>query len=576
MNTRTDATFDDALKLMGTHGKWQWLIFFLTGLSGCFVAFHNMGAVFLAVTPKHWCSSNDFEIFKENYNWTEAEIKDAFIPSNTADGKTDIVYSSCNKYAVNFSIFNENDLKNPSFMSNYTKTHSNNLLKEECSSWTYDRSEYVSTVITEWDLVCSQKALSSTVQSSFMGGVLLGCIVFGWISDKYGRRKSVLIALVLFIAASLLTAASNHYIMFFIFRFLCALGDAGVFSVAFVIITEVSGRKSRAFLGLQYMVPFSVGFMALPGIAYFIREWFWLQLAISIPNLVLLIYFWFLPESPRWLIMQRRFNDALTVFKFGAKYNGRTLPPDNEMLDMLQKIHSRDTKPEKFTEEQKAGNFLDLVRTPKLRNRSLIIGLVWFVAGMVYYGLSFSAPYIGTSIYIYIFLAAAVEVPAFILIYVFIQKIGRRLVLLISVIISGLACLAILATPTDMTWTVTALSLIGKFFSTGFYGLIFLYTVELFPTPVRNLAVGTGAMLSRLGSVVAPYITDILRHYHESIPMATFGSLCIISGILSFYLPETKGKNLPETVEEIECTEPFLQAEHQNIKMVPMKNRIQV
>lgn len=569
---KADATFDDVLKLVGTHGKWQWLLFFLTGLSGCFVAFHNMGAVFLASIPEHWCSSPDYDMLSERYNWTEAEIKDALLPPEQISDK--VGYSSCTKYVVNFSIFDESDLRDPELVSNYTKTHSKSLLKEECSSWIYDQSEYESTVVSEWDMVCQHKALVSIVQSSFMAGVLLGCLVFGWISDKYGRRKSVLIALVMFVAASLLTAASNHYIMFLIARFLCALGDAGVFSVAFVIITEVSGRKSRAFLGLQYMMPFSFGFMALPGIAYYIRDWFWLQLAISIPNLILLIYFWYLPESPRWLIMQNRLDDALTVLKFGAKYNGTTLPPNDELYQALQNIQNRDKDPEKLIEEKKAGNFLDLVRTPRLRNRSLIIGLVWFVAGLVYYGLSFSAPYIGTSIYLYIFLAAAVEVPAFLLIWYFIQLIGRRIVLITSVIISGLSCLAILATPTALTWVITVLSLMGKFFSTGFYGLIFLYTVELFPTPVRNLAVGTGAMLSRLGSVVAPFIIDLLRNYHESIPMVTFGSLCIVSGLLSFYLPETVGKNLPETVEEIECTRPMLKEDKQNIKMAPVKNEI--
>lgn len=66
---------------------------------------------------------------------------------------------------------------------------------------------------------------------------------------------------------------------------------------------------------------------------------------------------------------------------------------------------------------------------------------------MVYYGLSFSAPYIGISTYLYIFLAAAVEVPAFFVVQVLIQIIGRRIVLIVGIIISGLSCLFILATP---------------------------------------------------------------------------------------------------------------------------------
>ena len=59
------------------------------------------------------------------------------------------------------------------------------------------------------------------------------------------------------------------------------------------------------------------------------------------------------------------------------------------------------------------------------------------------------------------------------------------------------------------------------------------------------------------------------RNYHESIPMATFGTMCLIAGLLAFYLPETKGFNLPESIEEIEGQK---QVDEEKVNMTTSKD----
>ena len=62
--------------------------------------------------------------------------------------------------------------------------------------------------VSEWDLVCSRTALLSTVQGSYMGGVFVGCLFWGWASDKFGRKPSIMIAAVIQICSSVAAAFS--------------------------------------------------------------------------------------------------------------------------------------------------------------------------------------------------------------------------------------------------------------------------------------------------------------------------------------------------------------------------------
>ena len=68
-----------------------------------------------------------------------------------------------------------------------------------------------------------------------MGGVFVGCIVFGWASDKFGRRPTMLCAIVTQICSTIICAFSVNYIMFIFFRFLIAFSVSGVFECGFVL-----------------------------------------------------------------------------------------------------------------------------------------------------------------------------------------------------------------------------------------------------------------------------------------------------------------------------------------------------
>ncbi len=88
--------------------------------------------------------------------------------------------------------------------------------------------------------------------------------------------------------------------------------STGIYGTSFVLVIEILGTDWRGLAGNLFCLPFAVGYMFLAGVAYYIREWRYLQLVLSIPSVILLATGWFLPESPRWL-MRKVVN--LLIFK---------------------------------------------------------------------------------------------------------------------------------------------------------------------------------------------------------------------------------------------------------------------
>ena len=318
--------------------------------------------------------------------------------------------------------------------------------------------------VSEWDLVCSRTALLSTVQGSYMGGVFVGCLFWGWASDKFGRKPSIMIAAVIQICSSVAAAFSVNYIMFIFFRFIIAFSVSGVFECAFVLVMEIVSPELRTPMGIMTQFPFGLGVCILPAIAYFFRDWMPLQLAISVPCLVLLSYYWEIPESPRWLVQKKRFKEAKVILQKIAKANGNELPEDEEFLKMLEKLDdsekTEEAGPVLTTSEKLKAAFEEvaiLFATPNLRKRTLNIFYSWLVVAMVYYGLSFNSKNIGGDMYVSMFISGMAEVLACLAIIPALAKFGRVKIYSGGFIAGGLCCLAVAV----MLWTMEP---VGSYF----------------------------------------------------------------------------------------------------------------
>jgi OCT family organic cation transporter-like MFS transporter 4/5 len=537
------STFEDILSLVGDKGRWQYKIFLLTWIEGVLIGFHHLSSVFLGYTPKHWCQLGDLPLPDE---WSLEQKKNFSIPRVGEE------LDQCQRYDIGSGNI-DNDFA--------TAVSQRTTDTVKCDGWDYDLSMGLTTVV-DWDLVCDRTALLSTVQGSYMGGVFVGCLFWGWASDKFGRRPSILIAAVIQIVSSIVASFSVNYIMFIFFRFLIAFSVSGVFECGFVLVTEIVAPELRTPFGIMTQFPFGVGASLLPLVAYFIKDWKSLQLAISVPCCLLILFYWTIPESPRWLVSKNRIKEALDILKSAATANGNTIPADEEMTEQLKSLY----QPENTVAAVSAGEKLKeafsevtmLVATPQMRKRTGLVYFSWLVVAMVYYGLSFNTKNIGADIYVSNFISGFVECVACVVIIPALSRFGRVKIYSGTFLAGGLACVLVavilwVTAKGSMVALVVTLAMIGKFLIAGTFALAYLYTAELFPTPVRNVAVGGASTFARIGSMSAPYIVDILGKVSAGIPAMIFGASSVAAGLAAMALPETLNMKLPENVADVEA-----------------------
>ena len=186
-----------------------------------------------------------------------------------------------------------------------------------------------------------------------------------------------------------------------------------------------------------------------------------------------------------------KLKEAEAVVRQGASYNKMSLPQDFQ-LTTGNNNNTGDTG------EQGRHTVLDLMRSPNMRAKTVILYYNWFVNTFSYYGLSLNMGSLtgGTNIYFNFTLMSLMEVPAYIAAMLLVLHYGRRVPYSMSLIIYGASLIVIMLVPAA-SWSVTVLSLVSKLAITFSFGVVFLYTAELFPTELRTTGLGSANFVGK-------------------------------------------------------------------------------
>lgn len=415
-----------------------------------------------------------------------------------------------------------------------------------CSAWSYDTTYFQSSRAIEWNFICSQRWMGALAQSAYMFGVFVGAVTLGSMADKYGRKIIFYVSSVAQLILGVSVALVPEYYTFLVVRFLYGIfGSAGAYITGFVLTMELVGASKRTVCGLMFQLAFAVGFMLVAAWGAVVKDRMWLQIIYGLHSAALLGHWWLMDESPRWLWAQGRIGEALNIVQKALKMNGSSVQLD------VQKYTSKG-KVKEINDEDGSHSALDLLKTPNLRAKTLNVCLNWFANSIVYYGLSLNTGNLVGNPFLMMFLSGLVEVPSYIFICFVMDRTGRRGLISALMLIGGICCISATTIPRDMAGgaaTTVGIVLFGKACIAGSFAIIYNYTAELFPTVLRNTALGIGSMCARLSGALTPMIM-LLDSFNPKVPATVFGFIALLAGFLALYLPETVNQPMPESLED--------------------------
>ncbi|XP_054610387.1 organic cation/carnitine transporter 2-like [Dunckerocampus dactyliophorus] len=521
-------TYPESIAFLGQFGRFQQMVFFLLCISIVPNGFGAFTLVFLADTPSHHCRVPDVNLTED---W-----RSAIIPVRVVNGKP--VRSSCSRYRLDV-VRNLSD-------QGYSPDHDVNLttLEEETckDGWIYSKDVYQSTIVTEFDLVCNDKWKKPFTTTIFFVGILVGSFFAGQLSDKCGRKPVLFVTLALQTIFTFIQVFSVSWLMFTVLLVINGLGQMSNYMAALVLGAEIlTGNVRLLYSSLGTCFGFAAGYMLLPLCAYFVRDWKTLLLVLSVPCLAFFPFWWFIPESPRWLLCQDRVEEAEAIVKKAAKINKVQAP--GAIFEGYNVAKAK-------TDPKEPHSILDLVRNVDIAAMTVVLCYVAFTISAGYYGISFNTTQLHDNTYVSCFISGAVELPAYVSSWLALRYIPRRLSVIATLVLAAIPLYLMQLVPEGYFGLSLLLEMVGKYAITTGFGLMFAYTTELYPTALRNTAAGICNTVARLGSCIMPYLLE-LRSYSKFLPYIILGSLAVLAAFATIFLPESFGRPLPDTMRDM-------------------------
>ena len=397
-------------------------------------------------------------------------------------------------------------------------------------------------------------ALTGWAASSAIWGCMIGVIFAGFLSDKFGRKKVLILSAILFFISAVGSSIPNNLTQFVLARLIGGVGVGIASMLSPMYISEIAPAKIRGTLVTLYQLAIVLGI----NLVYYIN----LQIASSgdaqwnldigwrimlgsevIPSLLFFILLFFIPESPRWLASKGKIDSAKAIIE---KINGQKKSAEllNEIQDSLKE--EKGSILVLFTSGLQMAIFVGIF----LAFFSQITGInaIIYYAPEIFKNIGFGADsamfqtvIIGSVNTIFTFVAIA-----------FIDKYGRKTLLLwgisgMIICLGGVGLMFHFELSSGPWLLLFILGFIASF-AMSLGPIPWVLISEIFPTKFRGVAMSISILMLWIGVVLITQLTPILL---ESVGGAfTFWIFMFNAIVLIIFtyimIPETKGKTLEE------------------------------
>ncbi|KAJ8032612.1 Solute carrier family 22 member 13 [Holothuria leucospilota] len=416
-----------------------------------------------------------------------------------------------------------------------------------------------------WELVCNRDFLPDLSQSLLMVGFAVGSLVGGPLADKYGRRPTILICLILFNVIGLSVSLVQSFAAFVTLRFLMGALFKGIRIPLINMLFESLVPRHRPLIGSIPNCFYPLGLMMMAGLAYLVRDWRKLNVILLVPSILILPFFWLIPESARWLLSQGKTEEAeRTMQKIASMNNAKGFPSPvfaqeyENGTGMLTSPSQEDHTPNSVSsKEQVRGTkaFTQLLKQPTI-TVTLVLSWNTITDALTFFGFALTTGTLAGDPYLNFFISSMADLFELTIAVFLIKRIGSLITLISGIFGAALAMIGIIILPYVTGNTVllgsllTVLAVFGRFcISLGWQPLVLL-TSDLFPTSVRNSGTAIVHLFGNFGSLASPLVI-YLNKYYKNLSFMIMVIFCVLSVVFSLLLPETSNTTQPETLEDL-------------------------
>ncbi|XP_013148937.1 PREDICTED: facilitated trehalose transporter Tret1-2 homolog isoform X1 [Papilio polytes] len=382
-----------------------------------------------------------------------------------------------------------------------------------------------------------------------------GCLLSGWMMEKFGRRNSHYIVCAPLLVGWILIACANNLLLMLIGRFLTGLCVGLLGPLGPVYIGETSEPKFRGIFLAGVSLAIAVGILVAHLIGTFI-SWQWTAVICCLFPILSVILLSAVPESPTWLICRGEVEKGVKSYYWLRGYSEEAKA---ELLAVIDKRKQTDSEPVPTWREKIAN-----LKSPELL-KPLAIMIIFFITcqfsgvnAIAFYSIEIVEKAVGKGMDHYVAMLAidVLRTVMSVVACVICKQYGRRPLCFISGIWTALSMIGLAlflyfteGKPTDMSWLpLSCLMIYICAISIGLVPLPWMMCGEVFPTKVRGLGSGISSATTFLAFfVVVKTAPGMMSSLGEVFTFLFYGIIAFIGTvILYFILPETKGKSLQE------------------------------
>jgi putative MFS transporter len=394
----------------------------------------------------------------------------------------------------------------------------------------------------DWKLTSSQVGL---IGSAGLAGMFAGAAVAGPVADRWGRKAVFQLTLLVFGVSTLLCAFAWSVPSMILFRFLVGVGLGGELPVVSSLLSEFVPRRSRGRFIVLLESFWAFGWLAAALVAFLVIPAYGWRIAFGI-GVVPALYAWILrrplPESPRWLEVKGRLDEAVRVVdameQESERVTGTAVPRSTEERGAESPVSGKPA----FVE----------IWCRAYRRRTMMLWTLWFGLVFGYYGIFVWLPsllvragYSMVNSFGYVVLITLAQIPGYFSAAYFVERFGRKPVIIVYLLLSA-ASAVLFGRSSSWQWAIPM-----SFFNLGAWGAVYAYTPEQYPTCIRATGCSWAAAFGRIGGLLAPITVGMLlpRVGRHGVLALNAGLLLVAAGAVLFLGTETKGLVLEETSE---------------------------